>query len=196
MSFSPDTFRANFPGSGARSNLFQVSLAFPTFATDAGNASSKVQFLAKAASLPGSKLGVIQNINFGGRQIKYPGDRTFQDWKLTILNDEDFKIRAAFDSWMNAINSHVGNTRSPQAFNITDYQVDAYIKQYSKIGGSPIRQYRFVGVWPSDLEDIAVSFDDQDKVEEFGVTLTYQWWEVWGGPSGPGTDLSGAAPNE
>jgi hypothetical protein len=49
-------------------------------------------------------LGVIE-VPFRGRRIKVPGDRTFADWTVTVINDEDQAMRKAFSNWMNYINA-------------------------------------------------------------------------------------------
>jgi len=172
MAFNISQFRSGLIGDGARPNLFEVNLYFPAYA---GNASQQLTFLAKTAQLPGSTIGTVPLFYFG-RELKFAGNRSFADWSLTIINDEDFSIRRAFEQWMNAINSHEGNIRANYARTPTSYTTDAFVTQFSK-DGVPIKQYKFVGMFPTDLAPIDLDWGSNDSIEEFGVTLAYQWWE-------------------
>jgi hypothetical protein len=175
MAFNVTEFRANLIGDGARPNLFQVSLTFPTIA-DSNVAGQRISFLAKTAQLPGSTVGTVPMFYFG-REMKFAGNRTFPDWSITIINDEDFNVRNAFERWMNAINSHSLNVRSVNAINTFQYTTDATVTQFSKTG-LPIKVYRFVGMFPTDVSPIELDWGSNDSIEEFGVTLAYQWWEA------------------
>lgn len=176
MAFNVTEFRANMVGDGARPNLFQVSLTFPTFAQDAVGAGQKLTFMAKAAQLPGATLGTVPMFYFG-RELKFVGNRSFADWTITVINDEDFKVRRAFESWMNNINSHAGNLRSGAASSPTSYSTDAVVNQYDK-AGNVIKSYKFVGAFPVDLSPIDLDWQSNDTIEEFTMTLAYQWWET------------------
>ena len=133
MAFNVAEFRANMIGDGARPNLFQVTLTFPTIADNAVVSGQKATFMAKAAQLPGSTVGTVP-VYYFGRELKFAGNRTFTDWTLQIINDEDFTIRNTIESWMNAINSHSGNVRNSAASNPSGYTVDAVVTQYGKTG--------------------------------------------------------------
>jgi hypothetical protein len=174
MAFNVAEFRANLLGDGARPNLFQVSLAFPAIA-NSPIAGQRITFLAKTAQLPGSTVGTA-TVNYFGRELKFAGNRTFPDWSLTIINDEDFNIRNAFERWMDALNSHSLNVRNPAAFNQLLYTADAKVTQFSKTG-APIKTYNFVGLFPTDVAPIDLDWGTNDTIEEFGVTLAYQYWE-------------------
>lgn len=176
MAFNVAEFRANLVGDGARPNLFQVTLTFPTFAQDSVNAGQALSFLAKTAQLPGSSLGKVSTYYFG-REMKHVGNRSFSDWSITIINDENFKVRKAFESWMNTINSHAGNLRLNNAVSPTSYSVDAKVEQFDKTG-NVIKTYKFVGAFPVDMTPIDLDWGSNDVIEEFGVTLAYQWWET------------------
>lgn len=176
MAFNVAEFRSNLIGDGARPNLFGVTLAFPTFAAGGAAAGAKTQFMAKAAQLPGSTVGRVPMYYFG-REMKFGGNRSFADWTITIVNDEDFLIRNSIESWMNAINSHRGNARSNSAKNLSAYSVDALVTQYAKTGEA-IKSYNFVGMYPVDLAPIDLDWGSNDTIEEFSVTFTYQWWEA------------------
>jgi hypothetical protein len=178
MAFNVTEFRANLVGDGARPNLFQVSMPFPTFATESVSSSRALTFLCKSAQLPGTTIGTVPLFYFG-RELKFAGNRNFADWTITIINDENFLIRKAFESWMNNINSHAGNLRAGGASEPGQYSVDGTVNQYSKKGDS-IKKYKFVGAFPVDLSPIDLDWGSNDSIEEFSVTLAYQWWESEG----------------
>jgi len=182
MSFNIDQFRTAMQYDGARPNLFEVVLAFPNFVELRGQASSVSRFFVKTAQLPGSTIGAV-TVPYFGREVKVAGNRTFADWTVTVLNDEDFVIRQAFERWLRGINGNKTNLREPGAVSTspltpgTSYAVDCEVYQYSKAGGSPIKKYRFVGMFPNDVAPIDLDWGSNDTVEEFSVTLSYQYWE-------------------
>ena len=176
MAFNVAEFRANMIGDGARPNLFQVTLNFPTIAENGVAAGQKATFMAKSAQLPGSTIGTVP-VYYFGRELKFAGNRSFTDWTLQIINDEDFTIRKAIESWMNGINSHAGNVRNAGAKSATGYTVDAEVTQYGKTG-DVLKKYKFVGLYPLDLAPIDLDWSSNDTIEEYGVTFAYQWWET------------------
>ena len=184
-----ESFKARMVGGGARPNLFECELAFPPDSIPVGTTedvlSDKTRFLVKAASLPASTLGVI-DIPFRGRNLKIAGDRTFDPWTITVINDSDFSIRTAFERWMNLINKHEDNAGKKDP---VDYQTDAIVKQFGRAltnGSTPttqsavpvLKQYKFYGVFPTSVSDIALSYDSSDTIEEFTVDLQVQWWDA------------------
>jgi hypothetical protein len=175
MAFSVNEFRSQMTGDGARPNLFEVSMPFPAFASPA-NAQTKLTFMCKTAQLPGSTVGVVP-VNYFGRELKFVGNRTFADWTISVINDEDFIVRNAFERWMNGINSHNLNVRNPLALAPLGYSVDGDVTQFGKQGNT-LKKYRFVGVFPTDITPIDVDWGSNDTIEEFSVTLSYQWWDA------------------
>ena len=174
MAFNVAEFRSQLIGDGARPNLFAVTLIFPTYANNSAAAGKKVTFMAKAAQLPGSSVGTVP-IYYFGRETKFSGNRTFPDWTLQIINDEDFLIRNALESWMNVMNSHEGNVRSTLAQSPTDYTVEAYVSQYGKTG-NVLKEYKFIGMFPIDVAPIDLDWGSNDTIEEYSVTFSYQYW--------------------
>jgi hypothetical protein len=174
MAFNVTEFTSNLVGDGARPNLFSVTLAFPTIAANGTAAGQKVTFMAKAAQLPGSTIGTVPLFYFG-REMKFAGNRTFADWTLQIINDEDFAIRSGIESWMNSMNSHQANLRNASAPNMTSYAVDATVTQYGKTGNA-LKTYSFVGLFPVDLAPIDLDWGSNDSIEEYSVTFAYQYW--------------------
>jgi hypothetical protein len=175
MAFNVNQFRSQLQSDGARPNLFEVSMPFPAFSLP-GNAQTKMTFMCKTAQLPGSTLGVVP-VQYFGRELKFVGNRTFADWTVTIINDEDFSVRNAFERWMNGINSHNLNVRNPVAGTPLGYSVDGQVTQFGKAGNT-IKKYNFVGLFPTDITPIDVDWGSNDTIEEFSVTLTYQFWEA------------------
>lgn len=200
--FSIDAFRANLINGVARNNLFLVQGNFPNSgigavnfaaaaagallgaaaagavnavagAIGAGSPNSQVAFLCKAASIPNSVLN-IGTANYMGRQFKYPADRTFNDWNVTVYNDGAYTLRKAFESWQNTINTNKTNI-GPNAMNtfMTDWYVSPLTRE-----GNVITTYKFVGCWPSTLGEIALDMGQQSEPSNFQVTMTYQYYEI------------------
>jgi len=175
MPFNVQEFRSQLQMGGARNTLFEVVLPFPGYA--GGSASSqKLAFMCKSSQIPPQDIGFIE-VPYFGRKIKVAGDRTFPEWQITIINDEDFIVRDAFERWHNALNYHVANLRAQQAATLIQYQVDAKVTQYAKTG-EPLKVYTFVGVFPTNIGAIDLGWDTTDQIEEFPVTLQYQWWNT------------------
>ena len=96
-------FKSKLTGGGARANLFEVVLQFPDAAQPSSDVLDKSRFLVKGANLPASNIAQI-DVPFRGRILKIAGDRTFDTWTVTVINDTDFAIRSAMERWMNTIN--------------------------------------------------------------------------------------------
>ena len=173
MSLRIQEFRAQMDRDGARPNLFHVDLTFPFLA---GGAQRKLKFMARASALPGDTVNQV-SVFYQGRELKFAGNRTFPEWTMTIINDEDFIIKNAFERWMSGINSHAGNLRAP-TFMKGDggYQQDGYVTQLGK-DDSILKTYKMIGAFPVDVSPIELDFGANDQMEEFSVTLAYQWWE-------------------
>ena len=178
MAFNINEMRSQLVYGGARQNLFQVQILNP--ANSSGDL--KTPFMVQAAQIPASDLGVIPVFYFG-RQMKLAGDRTFGEWTVNIINDEDFLIRNAMEEWSNKINSLEGNLRSFGSGSPLLYKSNAKVTQFSKTG-VPIREYTFYGIYPADIQAIDLDWDATDRIEEFRVTFLYDYWEVTGGVTG------------
>ena len=167
-------FKSKLAGGGARSNLFEVELSFPALVgvADANDILNKARFLVKAANLPASNVAPIE-VPFRGRVLKIAGDRTFDTWSITVINDTDFAVRSAFEKWMNTINRVSAN---PGATEPASYQADAYVYQLDR-NGDTLRKYHFYDVFPTQVAPIELSYDAQG-IQEFTVELQVQWWEA------------------
>lgn len=164
-----DTFKARLQGGGARPNLFNVIVTFPSFVTATN--SEHTSFMCKSAQLPGSTIGQII-VPFRGRQLKLAGDRTFEDWTISIVNDTGMEVRNAFEQWLNAIDMHALNTGLSNPYL---YQTDMTIEQLDKTG-AVTKTYYLIGAFPQNTSPIELSWDSTDTVEEFSVTISYQYW--------------------
>ena len=184
-------FKSKLIGGGTRPNLFEVSIpTFPSAISEAWSAGDDSEngifkFLCKATALPASNLGSIE-IPFRGRTLKVAGDRTFDDWTVTIINDEDFKLRTAFERWSNVM-SRLDDATG--VTNPTSYMTDGYVQQLgrgSQVGAasndggesSVLRSYKFFDVFPITVGEIALSYDTTDQLEEFDVTFRYQYFTI------------------
>lgn len=174
MPFNISSFKANgLVYGGARPSQFQVYLNVPAGIGIDNVSVQKFSFVCSAASLPADVLGSIK-VNYFGRPIKVSGDRDFEDWEVSILNDEDFSVRALFETWSNAINRLVANVRDP-SLNEERYKTDLEVRQYGK-DGTIIRSYTIVGAWPSNLGAIGLDWNSTNQVETFPVTFAYDYW--------------------
>jgi hypothetical protein len=199
-------FKTRLAGGGARPNLFEVALEdFPSEISAEWDTEAKTdfRFLCKAAALPASNVSPI-DVPFRGRILKVAGDRTFDTWTVTIINDEDFKIRHAFESWMNLL-SKLDNATG--ATNPTSYMRNASVFQlgrsnqkegtkvvsnistqgegFGATGGGQstvLRSYKMYDIFPTNVSQIDLSYDSSDTIEEFTVEFQVQYFEINDGP--------------
>lgn len=186
-------FKNRLAGGGARPNLFECSI--PTFPSALANRvwrngarreRNNFKFLAKAAQLPASTIAEVP-VPFRGRILKVAGDRTFDTWTVTIINDENFQLRTAFEVWMNVmskLNDATGVT------NPSSYMTDAYVTQLgrgrqaeaakNRTGGKSavLRNYKFFDIFPTEVAAVELSYDNTDQIEEFTVTFQVQFFTI------------------
>lgn len=167
---SVDEFKSRLTGGGARGNLFQVTLANPRGGLGVNLDVDFGSFMIEAAQLPSSSVGTIE-IPFRGRRLKVAGDRVFEPWTVTVINDTEFKIRDEMEKWMNAIANHAdaGGTQNPEL-----YFADLRVEQFDR-DEAVIKTYTFKDAWPSDISAIDLSYAD-DNIERFQITWQYQYW--------------------
>ena len=183
MAFRIEDFRTQLQGDGARPNLFEVRFG-PLPGVGSPDATRKLSFMCKAAELPGSTVASV-TVPYFGRQIKVAGNRTYPDWTVTVINDENFVVRDAMELWLAAINDPVRNVRSPNAKSSLTYGINASVLQYGKAlpptvtdtdNVPAIKTYTFIGMFPTEVSPISLGWDQNDSVEEFTVTFSYQYW--------------------
>lgn len=180
MTFSIDNIRAGLKLGGARPTLFKVLLNNP-FDT---NLTSIGSVLVQATELPASTIGAIE-VPYMGRKIRVAGDRTFEPWRISVMNDEDFAIRHSFETWHNQVNSLSGNLNTTGGSAPGNYKQNADVLQYGKADDqNPIRVYRMYGIFPTDISSIDLDWNATNTLETFNVTLSFDWFEVVSGSTG------------
>tara|TARA_B100000676_G_scaffold302683_1_gene352061 strand:+ start:894 stop:1481 length:588 start_codon:yes stop_codon:yes gene_type:complete len=194
MSHSIEKIKSTLKGGGARPNLFQVNLT--SFPGGADYDSDEFSILCKAAQLPASNIASI-DVPFRGRIFKVAGDRTFDTWTVTVINDNDFKIRTAMEAWMQFVGQYADGSGATDP---GSYQRNADVIQFarnasalSKVdteGLSAAKQYRFYGIFPTNISAIDLSYDTGDTIEEFTVEFQVQYWapaDLGAGETDPGS---------
>ena len=187
-------FRDRLVGGGARPNLFEVNIELPDGVIGQADYRDDVRFMVKAAEIPAANIGNIP-VPFRGRVLPVAGDRTFDPWTVTVINDSKFNIRDAMEQWSYKINDlqfDVGDI-SP-----SNYQTKAEVFHLSRggkttsassTGGETInvlRTYNFEGIYPSVVSSIPLDYGATDSIEEFQVTFNYLFWTVGNGlPAAP-----------
>ena len=179
MAFKVTDFKSNLKGGGARPSLFYADLdaAFTKLGIPFPN---KSQFLIKGTTIPASTLGTYE-VFFHGKSVKVAGDRTFDTWDTTIINDEDFGIRHAIENWMELISNHKLNTRDTSITSKlegenADYKQTLSVTQFGK-SGKGLRKYDFLGAFPTALSTINLDWGTAD-IEEYTCTWTYDRWRA------------------
>ena len=183
MAFSTIANLKDALGLGARANLFEVALAFPIALT--GNATTdwqgpqqttitatNVNILVKAAQVPAFTIGTIEVPYKAGRRIKIPGDRTFADWTVTVINDEQHVARRAFTAWIEMISK--GNYNSATKSSVNNYYTDLTVFQLNG-KNTAIRTYNLKDAFPTDVSAVDLSMDSTDTLSEFTVNFQYQY---------------------
>lgn len=178
MAFNINEIRAGLALGGARPTLFRVELTNPV--NNAGD--TIAPFLIQATSLPNSTINAIE-VPYFGRKIKIAGDRTFDTWSVTVMNDEDFKVRHPLELWHNQINSLETNLNLNATSSPLLYKSTALVTQYGK-SGETLRRYKFNGIFPTEISTIDLDWDATDQIETFSVTFAYDWYEVDAGNTG------------
>ena len=177
MAFTISEFRGKaLNNAGARANLFDVTM---TGASAAGLSKDEFTFACKAAAIPAMTVGTI-DVPYFGRVIKVPGNKTFDNWTVTVINDEGFLIRNAMEKWVAAMGTHEGNIATiGSTFTAAGGTLygDATVQHYDK-GGAKIgaAEYKFKNIFPVSIAEIALGWDANDAIEEFTVEFAYDYW--------------------
>ena len=175
MAFTISEFRGKaLNAAGARANLFDVSI---TGATVAGLTASEFNFSCKGAAIPPMAVGVVE-VPYFGRVVKVPGNKTFDNWSVTVINDEGFAIRNGIEKWVASMGTHIGNVQSSASSKLdSGLYGNAEVVHYGKIGVTSIlATYNFVNIFPVSVSEIALGWDANDAIEEFTVEFAYDYW--------------------
>ena len=187
-------FKTALAGGGVRPNLFEVRMDASNLSSFMGGINAtNLAFMCKAAALPAQNVAAI-DVPFRGRNFKVAGDRTIDNWTITVINDENFSIRNSMERWSQSI---INNALNQGEVNPNNYMTTADVFQYSRQksdgeGVGVLKQYRFVDIFPVTVGEIAVSYDQGDTIEEFDVEFAVNNIELVNLPEG-GADVAGAA---
>ena len=177
--FNVNKFKSSLKHGGASPSLFKVIFDYPS---GIPVPPTRATFLVKATTIPASTIGSY-DVYYHGKAIKVAGDRTYDTWDTTIINDEDFGIRKVLEEWMAAISNHSLNTRNKEIFSdmsegdVAKYKKDLKVKQLGK-RGQELRTYEFIGAWPTALSTINLDWATATEIEEFTCTWVYDSWKV------------------
>jgi len=162
-------FKGQLTGGGARANLFKVNMQFPTgVVADVVN----LEYMVKGASLPASTVGVIE-VPYRGRKLKIAGDRTFETWTITVINDTNMSLRNAFEDWMSIISANEQNiTYANPPLSYTQNMTVSQLDRYAIV----TKTYEFIDAFPLSVSTIDLNYETNDAVEEFTVEFAYQYW--------------------
>ena len=179
MAFNIEEFKARgLIRGGARPSLFKVR--FTAVPAGIPDASVDLEFMARAAQIPSSIISPIE-VPYMGRKTKYAGNREFQDWTITVINDEDFRHRNMFEGWHNKINALISNRQDSSSEDLMDYKVSAEVLQFGKAGpgddSGVVRAYQFEGMFPTTIDAINLDWDSTNVISTFDVTFSYDYWE-------------------
>ena len=178
MAFNINQFKTNgLVLGGVRSSLFEVELTLP-IQVGSQAVTNKIRFTCRASSIPASTVGIIE-VPYFGRKIKLSGDRTYDNWSVTIINDEDYSVRNAFEDWLSKLNSPETNVRT---IDLSTYKTDAVVRSFRK-AGDILAEYTFKGLFPVEASAMEVDWNNTDSLQEFTVTFGYDYWT-------PGNDLA------
>ena len=175
-------FKTALGGGGVRPNLFEVRLDASNLTQFmAGVPAENLAFMCKAAALPAQNVASI-DVPFRGRQFKVAGDRTIDNWTITVINDENFAVRNAMERWSQSI---IDNATNQGQVDPNNYMSQADVFQYSRQKGNGdnvgvIKTYRFIDIFPVTVGDIALSYDSGDTIEEFDVEFAVNNIELVG----------------
>ena len=175
MTFSATQFKTNLEQGGARPSLFSVELLFPSQINNVPTKLSK--FFVKGATIPASTVGAF-DVFYHGQAVKVAGDRTYDTWETTIINDEDFQIRIALEQWMDLISDHRLNIRrklNKSEGENASYKQRLKLTQYTK-SGEEAWHYHFLGAFPTALSTIALDWGTASEIEEYTVTWSFERW--------------------
>lgn len=178
-----EEFKQELRTGGARPTLFYIKCGFPGLSTsivdndavsESKNAITKLSFMARAASIPEEIISPI-NVGYHGRKIKLSGDRTYRDWNINVINNEQYTIRQGFENWFTDLNHPSINTRVRKFVDPLGYKTDIVIDQLSQ-NGFTSASYKLIGAFPIRIGDIKLSWDDQNTIEDYDITFAYDYF--------------------
>lgn len=171
MTFNINNFRnQGIINGGARPSLFQIELGQLPSTLDT-IASKRFTFTCRGSQIPPAIIDSVE-VPYFGRKVKFAGDRTFPDWSVTVINDEDYTVRDMFESWSSLMNGYVNNIKMAP-FNT--YKTTAKVTHFGK-GKVIIKEYIIDGIFPTSIDPMDLDWDATNTIQTFGVTFAYDWW--------------------
>jgi hypothetical protein len=166
-------FKGLLGAGGARPNQFRVILTFPSLV---GANIGEASLLVTGAALPASNVNPTL-LQYRGREVKLAGERIFDPWTITVVNDTEFKLRRPFETWMNSMNNLVDNTGATRP---RDYQAQVTVQHLDR-NDVVLQTYILADAFPINMSEIALQYGQNDVVEEFTVTFQYQHYTTFAG---------------
>lgn len=163
--FDATAFRSNLVGDVARPNLHRVTVVFPE-----GDVSEKFSFQCRSSQIPGFAVGTIQ-VPYFGRMVKFAGDRVVDDFAVRVIQDEDYKVRRAFEAWQNRLSLIGEGTERKNRQDGLNVYADVFVEHFGK-DGSVIAAYQLKKAWPSVIEPISLDWELNDTAAEYGIIFT------------------------
>lgn len=152
----------------ARTNLFSITIG--------QGIGPLLQIRGKGTQLPASDLGVIE-VPYRGRKLKVPGQRTFAEWTVTIMETEGMEVRTKMEAWINGIDNAETGARNPA-------KMEDITVSLLKANGGASMTYTLFGAFPTSIASVDLSFDEQTAPLEYQVTFNYSYHTVTGGGGG------------
>lgn len=180
------SFKSRVSGDFSRPNLFKCVIDFPTVVAGGQEAAKLGEFTVRAANLPATQLGIVE-VPYRGRVLKIAGDRTFEPWTITIMNDKNFVLRNAFESWAQGVQEYTQNVTTVGT-DVNSYFKDMRVIQYDRFGDlkdsadaeaepNVLAEYRFYDTFPTNVAAIDLDYGSNDAISEFTVELQVQYWK-------------------
>jgi hypothetical protein len=166
-----DDFKARLRGGGSRNSLFNIKVNFPAIV---GGNNELASFMIKAATMPASTIAPIE-VPFRGQKLKIAGNRTFENWSITVINDTDMNLRNSFERWLSLIANHTSQGSAFTGGNSLGYMTNMVAEHLDR-NNNVTKQYDFVGAYPVSVSSIDLASGGGDDIEEFTVDIAYQYW--------------------
>lgn len=158
-----DVLRAFESGDFARPNLFEVEIPY---------LGQNFKFKCKAGTMPPATVEKIP-VGYMNRKINIAGDRTYDDWTLTIYNDVAHDTRQAIVDWNN-LTAGMGNTISGEI--PSEYKKPGLVRQLDR-NGNVTKEYQVTGLFPTNVGEVTLDWDNNNEIQTFETTFSIDWWQ-------------------
>ena len=166
---------------GTRPNRFRITGALPAGVGAAGPSAGGALFFDThciATTLPESIVGIIP-IPFRGRVYKFPGDRTYNEWNITIMDDVGNRDTwGLFHNWSEQFNNHVSNLAAdremvtPLCKEITCSLLDHNSET------TVVRIVRIKNAWPVQVGPLTLDMNAANQLGTFTVQIAYTHYTI------------------